>query len=430
MQRWMPIRDRRLRTLRAPAQRRAETVEHPPEAGAARLALAQTTLGVIVLAALLAATLWVLRPFVGPTIWAAMVVIATWPLMRRVQALAGGRRWLATAVMTLALLLLFVVPLVVAIVTIVGNAERIVGAARLLAGVRMAEPPPWLATLPMVGPALLELWQQIVAAGVDGLFERLAPYTGNLTRWFVAEVGSIGYLIVQFLGTVVIAAVMYHDGEAWAATALRIGERLGGARGRHVVELAGGAVRGVALGVGVTALVQSVLSGIALKIAGVPFAGLLTAVMLMLCLAQIGPLPVLLAAVGWLFWQEQTSWAIVLLAASAVVGTIDNVIRPLLIRLGADLPVLLILAGVIGGLFAFGLVGIFVGPVVLAVAWTLLAAWTGDADVLALDPVPQQLEPGEQHAELEQGVEQALRDDAHDAQAQPDAERGQRQQGG
>lgn len=398
------------------------------EAGAARLALAQTTLGVLALAALIVSALWVLRPFIGPAIWAAMVVIATWPLMRRLQAGLGGRRWLATLLMTLALLLLFVVPLVVAIVTIVGNADRIVEWARLAAGFRMAEPPPWLPALPVIGPTLAELWVQLVDAGADGLLQRLSPYAGNLTRWFVSEVGSLGFLIVQFLLTVGVAAVMYHDGEAWAHNARRIGERLGGERGRHIVELAGNAVRGVALGVGVTALVQSVLGGIALKIAGVPLAGLLTAVMLMLCLAQIGPLPVLLAAVGWLFWQGDTTWAIVLLVASVVVGTIDNVIRPVLIRLGADLPMLLILAGVIGGLFAFGLVGIFVGPVVLAVAWTLLAAWIGDEDPLAQDPVhntvPQQLQRGEQHAELEQAVEQPRRDVAHDAHAEPDAQRG------
>jgi predicted PurR-regulated permease PerM len=348
-----------------------------------RLALAETTLGVLALTALLGASLWVLRPFIGPAIWAAMVVVATWGVMLRVQAWLGGRRGLATTVMTLGLLLLFVVPLVVAIVTIVGNADRIVDAARAVAGFRMAEAPPWLGTLPMVGPGLVELWQQLVAAGIDGLLERLAPYAGNFTRWFVSEVGSVGFLIVQFLLTVGIAAVLYYEGEAWARTALRVGERLGGVRGRHVVELAGAAIRGVALGVGVTALVQSVLGGLALAITGVPLAGLLTAVMLMLCLAQVGPLPVLLAAVGWLFWQGETAWAIVLLAASAVVGTVDNVIRPVLIRLGADLPLLLILAGVIGGLFAFGLVGIFVGPVILAVAWTLMAAWIDDQDPLS-----------------------------------------------
>ena len=361
----------------------------PAGPAGARLALAQTTLGVLALTALLGASLWVLRPFIGPAIWAAMVVVATWGPMRRLQALMGGRRGLATTVMTLGLLLLFVVPLVVAIVTIVGNADRIVDAARAVAGFRMAEPPPWLATLPMIGGTLVELWQQLVAAGIDGLLERVAPYAGNFTRWFVSEVGSVGFLIVQFLLTVAIAAVLYYDGEAWARTALRVGERLGGARGQHVVELAGAAIRGVALGVGVTALAQSTLGGVALAVTGVPFAGLLTAVMLMLCLAQIGPLPVLLAAVGWLFWQGDTGWAVALAVASAVVGTIDNVIRPVLIRMGADLPMLLILSGVIGGLFAFGLVGIFVGPVILAVAWTLMEAWIDDEDPLASEPAPK-----------------------------------------
>jgi predicted PurR-regulated permease PerM len=354
-----------------------------PERQDHRLALAQTTLGVLALTALLVASLWVLRPFIGPAIWAAMVVVATWGPMRRLQALLGGRRGLATAAMTFGLLLLFVVPLVVAIVTIVGNVDRIVEAARAVAAFRMAEPPPWLATLPMVGGSLVELWNQLVAAGIDGLLERVAPYAGNFTRWFVSEVGSVGFLIVQFLLTAAIAAVFYYSGEGWARTALRVGERLGGQRGQHVVELAGAAIRGVALGVGVTALAQSMLGGLALLVTGVPLAGLLTAVMLMLCLAQVGPLPVLLAAVGWLFWQGDTAWAVVLLVASTVVGTIDNFIRPVLIRMGADLPLLLILAGVIGGLFAFGLVGIFVGPVILAVAWTLMSAWIDDEDPLA-----------------------------------------------
>lgn len=345
--------------------------------------LAEATLGVLVVGALIGASLWILRPFIGPLIWAAMVVVATWPVMRAVQARLWGRRALAVGVMTLLLLLLFVVPLTVAIGTIVSNAERIIGWAKALAAFRMEAPPPWLATLPVLGETLVDLWQQAVEAGIDGLFERLAPYAGNVTRWFVSEVGSVGFLLLQFLLTVALAAVMYASGEAWADTVLRFGSRLGGDRGEHVVRLAGDAVRAVALGVGVTAMIQSLLGGLALGIAGVPFASLLTAVMFMLCLAQLGPTLVLAPATIWLFWQGQTGWGVFALVATVIVGTIDNFIRPMLIRLGADLPLLLILAGVIGGLFAFGLVGIFVGPVVLAVAWTLLEAWIGDDEELA-----------------------------------------------
>jgi predicted PurR-regulated permease PerM len=136
----------------------------------------------------------------------------------------------------------------------------------------------------------------------------------------------------------------------------------------------------VALGVGVTALVQAVLSGIALGLAGVPFAGLLTAVIFMFCIAQVGPIPVLVPAVVWAFWNDSTGWGIFLIVALVLIANLDNVLRPVLIRMGADLSLLLIFGGVIGGLVAFGLVGIFVGPVVLAVAWKLLLAWMDDGD--------------------------------------------------
>jgi len=142
--------------------------------------------------------------------------------------------------------------------------------------------------------------------------------------------------------------------------------------------LAGQAIRGVALGVVVTAVAQSVLGGIGLAVVGVPFASLLTALMFMLCLAQIGPGLVLIPAVVWMYYSGDALSATVLLAFTIVAITMDNFLRPLLIRRGADLPLLLILFGVIGGLIAFGLLGIFLGPTVLAIAYTLLNAWMGE----------------------------------------------------
>ena len=133
------------------------------------------------------------------------------------------------------------------------------------------------------------------------------------------------------------------------------------------------------MGVGVTAIVQTVLGGIGLAIAGIPFASLLSAVMLMLCIAQLGPGLILFPAVAWMFWTGDTGWGSFLLVWSVIVGLLDNVLRPVLIRKGADLPLLLIFAGVIGGMLGFGLIGIFVGPVVLAVTYTLLEAWIADA---------------------------------------------------
>jgi predicted PurR-regulated permease PerM len=314
------------------------------------------------------------------------VVVATWPLMLRVQAATGGRRWLAVTAMTLLLLLLFVVPLVLAIATIVGNADRLLEWARVAAAWRMPEAAPaWLRALPLLGAHVDGLWaqlsEQLAALGLRDLLPRLGPYAGDLTRWFVAEVGNIGVLVLQFLLTVLIAAVMYAQGEEAARQVRLFAQRLAGERGDSAVLLAGGAIRGVALGVGGTALVQALLGGLGLALAGVPAATLLTALMFMLCIAQIGPVPVLLGAAAYVYWGEGSlGWAIALAVWALIVGTIDNVVRPVLIKLGADLPLILIFAGVIGGLFAFGLVGIFVGPVVLAVGYTLLEAWMQERD--------------------------------------------------
>jgi predicted PurR-regulated permease PerM len=179
----------------------------------------------------------------------------------------------------------------------------------------------------------------------------------------------------QFLLTVLIAAVLFAQGDVAVMDLCRFGRRLAGARGEQAVTLAGQAIRGVALGIVLVAFGQSVLAGIGLAIAGVPFAVLLTALMFLCGLIQVGVVPVLLCAVAWLYWQGSSGWGTALLIWTVFVGTIDNVIRPLLIQKGAQMPLLLVVAGVIGGLVSFGLVGIFVGPVVLGVSFMLLQAW-------------------------------------------------------
>ena len=189
-------------------------------------------------------------------------------------------------------------------------------------------------------------------------------------RWLAAEAGGVGLIVVQFLLTIVIAAVMYSGGEAAALGIRKFGARFAGQRGEDVVLLAARAIRGVALGVVVTALVQALLGGLGLAVAGIPFAGVLTAVMLLFCIAQLGPTLVLLPATVWLYWTGDNVWGSLLLVWTIFVGTLDNFLRPVLIKQGADLPLLLIFAGVIGGLLSLGLLGIFVGPVVLAVSYT------------------------------------------------------------
>lgn len=341
--------------------------------------LVRNTLAIIVIVGLLALSVWVLRPFLAATVWAAMIVVATWPLFLALETRLGQRRTLAVAVMTLAMLLLLVLPLWLAIDTIFDHFGELTAELHNVAENGLPRPPGWLAGVPLVGEKLTAFWTQLAAEGARGLLAKLTPYAADTGKWLLAQVGGLGGMLVQFLLIVTIAAIMYASGEAGARLLRRLGLRLAGERGENSVILAGQAIRGVALGVGVTAIVQTVLGGLGLALVGVPFAALLSALMLMLCIAQIGPMPVLLPAVGWLFWQGESGWGSFLLVWSLVVGGLDSFLRPMLIRRGADLPLLLIFAGVIGGMLGFGLIGLFIGPVALAVTWTLLHAWLDDA---------------------------------------------------
>jgi predicted PurR-regulated permease PerM len=341
--------------------------------------ITRTVFAVLFIGGLIAGSLWILRPFLPAVIWATMIVVASWPGLLRIQAWLWGRRWLAVAVMTCILLLVLIVPLSLAIGTIVSNAHVITGWAEALTTLQLPQPPDWLETIPLVGKKIANIWADLAASGQEELTKKLAPYAGALVGWFAAQIGNFGMMALQFLLTVVVSAILFATGETAAEGVRRFGHRLAGAQGENTVLLAGKAIRGVALGVVVTAFVQAVLSGIGLAVAGVPFATILTAIIFMLAVAQVGAELVMLAAIIWLFWAGSIGWGVVLIVWTIMTGPVlHNTLRPVLIKKGADLPLLLVLAGVIGGLIAFGLVGIFIGPMILAVSYRLLQAWVSE----------------------------------------------------
>lgn len=354
--------------------------------------ITRTFLAVLSIAALIGTSLWILRPFLGAAIWAVTIVTATWPLMASIQRRLWGRRSLAVSVMTLVLLCFLVVPLWLTITTLVSNADVMMGWIRSLSDFKNSSAPGWLGQVPFVGADLVTAWNKVAVEGSRDVLKKLAPYGLIAIRWLLAEAGGLGGLVVQFLLTVVFAALLYSNGEHAASWMKRFGRRLAGAGGEYSVVLAGQAVRGVALGVVITALAQSLLAGIGLAIAQIPFSAVLTAVIFVLAVAQIGPIPVMIPAVVWLYSSSSPGWGTFLLLWTLVVGTMDNFLRPVLIRRGADLPLLLIFSGVVGGLIAFGLIGIFVGPVVLAVAHTLMAAWVDEEIAQAATPAPAGVE--------------------------------------
>ena len=337
--------------------------------------LTRSVLGVLSIVLLIVASLWILRPFVLATIWATTIVVATWPLMLRVERWLGNRRGAAVAVMIVVMLLAFVLPLALAVGSIVSRADTIAGWVEALPNLTLPLAPELIRKIPVAGARIAQAWDEIAAAGTRAIFVRLAPHSRDVAAWIFRHAGSFGVALIQFLLTVAIAGIMYARGETAADGLRRFGRRLGGDRGEKVVRLAGQSIRGVALGVVVTALVQTGLAGLGLLLAGVPFAAMLTGLIFLFCIAQLGPILVMLPATIWVYSTGRTGWGTVLLVWTLIVGLMDNLLRPALIRRGADLPLLLIFAGVIGGLIGFGVIGLFVGPVLLAVTYTLLGDW-------------------------------------------------------
>jgi predicted PurR-regulated permease PerM len=308
-------------------------------------------------------------------LWATMIVIATWPLFLKLQLRLRGKRWLAVLVTTALMLLVLVVPICFAVMTILNQSDEIVGWFKSLASFKIPPPPAWVTKIPLVGTSATQRWREIAAVRPEELSKMLSPYVSKLVTWFVGQAGNFTTLVLQCLLSIAIAAVLYANGETAASGVRRFARRLATQTGDEVAVLSAKAIRAVALGIVVTALVQSSLAGLGLFVAGVPAATLLTAVVLMLCIAQIGPVLVMVPAAIWLFYNGHHLAGSLFSIWSVLVCGLDNFLRPVMIRKGADLPMLLIITGVIGGLIGFGIIGLFIGPVILAVTYTLLSAW-------------------------------------------------------
>ena len=344
---------------------------------APRRDLVESTLAILFLLALLGASFWILRPVMPAVLWSAAIVVSTWPVLLWLEKRLGGSRTLAAAALATALTLLLLVPLLFGVLTIVDNAARIGEWVQTLPEQELPGPPAWVERIPAVGERIAAAWRTAVESGPEGLVARLSPYGSRIATWSLSKIGDFGMVLLQFALTLIGVIFLYRNGERIGARLRLFAQRLAGDHGDDAVVLAAQATRSVALGVLLTALAQALLAALGLLIAGVPSVGVLTVLMIVTGVAQLGPMPVLLPAVAWLYWQGEVGWGTALLVWSGFVGVIDNWLRPALIRRGADLPMMLVFVGVIGGLVAFGVVGLFIGPVVLAVAYRLFDAWVG-----------------------------------------------------
>jgi predicted PurR-regulated permease PerM len=342
--------------------------------------LTRAVLQLAALGALIGVSLLIIKPFLGPILWAATGAVATWPILLRVQTWLGGKRAPAIMLMTAVFLLTLMAPFYVAVATITDNAEQIVKWSKSLTTLTPPGPPAWVRSIPLVGSSLVTGWQQLLVSGPEQITARIPALAHAVALWFLSQVGNVGLLLGQFVLTIIFIGVLYANGEMAHRATEAFARRLAGAEGEKAVVLATQAVRGVASGVVLTAIVQSLLAGVGLGVAGVPFAAMLTTATFMLSIAQIGPLPVLIGAVIWVYDKNSAAWAIGLLLWTIFCTTTDNLLRPFLIRRSSNIPLILIFLGVLGGLIAFGVIGLFIGPTVLAVGHALLVDWISESE--------------------------------------------------
>jgi predicted PurR-regulated permease PerM len=327
-----------------------------------------------------AGCLWIMTPFLPAIIWATTLVVSTWPLLLMAQRKLGNRRSLAVVAMMIGMALIILVPLVLAFSTFLTHSDTILTWTRNIPNMKIPPPPEWMTGFPLTA-GLQNEWLSLSQKGPESLRPILQPYTRKAISGLLVAAGSTGIFFLHLLLTFVVVGILYSSGEKAADGLRRFARRLAGDRGENAITLAGQSIKAVSMGIVVTAVVQTILAGAGLMFAGVPYPGLLTAVVLVFCIAQLGPALPLLVGVGWLFLNDFNTAGSLLLAWSVFVGLLDNFLRPYLIRKGADLPFILILSGVIGGLFAFGVVGLFIGPVVLAVSFRLMQAWVNSKPI-------------------------------------------------
>jgi predicted PurR-regulated permease PerM len=339
----------------------------------------------LLFAGLLFGILAVLRPFTTGILFGAILAIAAWPL-RDFLLRRGLKRGLAATLLLLLVLAVVVLPLMA---MAPGLGERLTQAAGRLQDYFAGAPqlPPRLAGLPFVGERLASMWDKVLLAK-GSLRTVLGPYSAELRQMFVAAAGALGQSVLQIILSLVVATFFWVGGDALAATLRDILRRLAGATADATLDVAAGAVRSVAYGVVGTAIIQAVIMAIGLAVAGVPGAVLLGFVTLLLALSQIGaPLIIVVwaGAAVWLFGQDQQGWGIFMIFWGLVVTVIDNFIKPFLIGVGVEMPLSLTILGVFGGFVAFGFLGLFIGPTLIAIGFTLLQTWRGAPAAMPVD---------------------------------------------
>ncbi|CAG8871001.1 Putative transport protein YdiK [Pseudomonas fluorescens] len=330
----------------------------------------------IMLLALLGAGLWVMAPFISALLWGAILAFASWPLMRVLTRALGGREGLAAGLLTGLWFLLVALPLVWLGFNLADHVRDATAFVRDVQVDGFPDAPEWLGGIPLVGGRLVGIWDTLDQQG-SAFLASIKPYFGQVGNWLLARSAQIGGGMLELTLSLVFVFFFYRDGPRLAAFVLRLLQRLIGDRAGYYLDLVAGTVQRVVNGVIGTAAAQAVLALIGFLIAGVPGALVLGIVTFMLSLIPMGPPLAWVPATAWLVWKGDYGMAVFLgIWGTFIISGVDNVLKPYLISRGGNLPLVIVLLGVFGGLLAFGFIGLFIGPTLLAVAYSLLLDWS------------------------------------------------------
>jgi predicted PurR-regulated permease PerM len=339
-----------------------------------------TRLATIVL--LVVGCLYVLRPFLAAILFAAAVVISSWPMYQMVLKRMRGRRTLAALTMTLTLTLLVIIPLALVAYNLADNVGQVY--EQVTAALKQGEllPPAWVGQIPLVGP-----WADQYLRELFGSRDNMIAFAQRMiepARHYLLTGGIVlGTGVIQMSLAAFVSFFLYRDGHTLIRVIAVLMQKVMAESAEEVAEIVGQTVRGVMYGLLGTALAQSLVAAIGFAIAGLPGVLLLSVLVFVTSVAPVGPPVVWGGAALWLFAQGQVGWGIFMLVWGALlISSVDNVVRPMLISRGSSLPFLLTLLGVLGGVLAFGFVGMFIGPTLLAVGYSLISGWTGTPDVI------------------------------------------------
>jgi len=337
----------------------------------------------------------VLRPFLSAVLLALILAYSTWPIYAWGERLLKGRKGWAATLMTLLVATVSLTPIIILGSSLTEQIAKASGWVKRVLSEGPPDPPGWIAEIPVVGPQLHEYWQglahntaellhQFVSAK---LFSDLGQYALSAGEFLLVGAAVLAQGTLQLALSVFIAFFLYRDGLDGAEKLHGVVRRLWGERGLHVLDVVGATIKSVVYGTIGTAIAQSALTALGLWLTGVPGVLLLGFITFLLALTPIGAPLVWFPATLWLFYTGATGWAVFLLLWGLfVVGGADNIIRPFFISRGSDLPFVLVFLGVLGGTLAFGFLGLFLGPTLLATGYEIIRDWARGDDPLPVPP--------------------------------------------